>query len=52
VTEERKSYPIMSTNERDGRGYEIWECGVCHALMVSPRKHIDWHEQINQHKEN
>lgn len=43
-------YPITSTEGTDARGNEIWECGVCHSLMVSPRKHIQWHEKVKQPK--
>lgn len=46
----KPGYPIMSTNERDGNDNEIWQCGVCHSLMVRPTKHIAWHEMISQPK--
>lgn len=29
---------------------EIWVCGTCHALVVSPTKHVEWHEEITQPK--
>lgn len=44
-------YPIRTTNMHDqAEDQEIWVCGTCHALVVSPTKHVKWHEEITQPK--
>lgn len=46
----RPGYPIHDTGEVIDEDRKIWFCGTCSALVVAPRRHIDWHESLDEPK--
>lgn len=50
--EPSEGYPIKDSGlvvgTEDDYEHQVWVCGTCRALVITPTKHITWHEEMEK----